>query len=624
MFLSNIFNYIGSLYNKAKNSNLSQDGIVAAEIAGEAIMTIASGGSAYPVASLAGAVMAEGAPGIMGSLGLGNSGNSGSAPDYTPYFDAIESQLGNVESTLFQGLSDIQQSVNLIQAGVTNIEMAISGSELQSLLTAFSENVNTIESNLEQYSNAIAALGAGTNLAATAEAMYKLLSGNAGAVDIAMRNVFDAVCGGGEQQGILDYQANFCEAAVTTWAGNSKNLALLDPGRNGDTTTFGLTNAYDNSLLITAPFATVIPGVVTSSVAPTFQAILTAMGKGMMFLGAAWQNTNNDSMLQQHITNVGLVMQKMVEFWTNLTNPSFVDALIVTLLNSYKVTVGDLGNITDPGVSWTPAIQPFGDDWMWWGIPATQGQPLSDWYGISSGVARIPVPVTMSNFGSSVEAYFLGEGWEEGSPYVGGIVCGPTSVTVPTPGSTIPTSAPAVLQNLFATQASISPRLFVATPGSVQTLTCALAGALEPSDGSAGTLTAEANSTATFTAAAKLPPASLASIQAEINGSIVTTAWVVLLSQQPTVQITPSLAAQVEASDELTFTTSKPGTPFMGALYSPAGDGPFTNDSLYGTIVGLNYTAPANVTEPTTAIVLFDAGAGAGTGFAIVQLTPVQ
>src|SRR5438552_5894903 len=124
--------------------------------------------------------------------------------------------------------------------------MAISGSELQSLLTAFSENVNTIESNLEQYSNAIAALGAGTNLAATAEAMYKLLSGNAGAVDIAMRNVFDAVCGGGEQQGILDYQANFCEAAVTTWAGNSKNLALLDPGRNGDTTTFGLTNAYDN------------------------------------------------------------------------------------------------------------------------------------------------------------------------------------------------------------------------------------------------------------------------------------------------------------------------------------------------------------------------------------------
>jgi hypothetical protein len=568
----------------------------------------------------------------MGFLGLGNSGNSGSAPDYTPYFDAIESQLSNVESTLFQGLSDIQQSVNLIQAGVTNIEMAISGSELQSLLTAFSENVNTIESNLEQYSNAIAALGAGTNLPVTTEAMYKLLSGNAGAVDIAMRNVFDAVYGGGEQQGILDYQASFCESAVTTWANNPQNLALLDSGRNGDTTTFGLTNAYDNSLLITAPFETVIPGVVTDSVAPTFQAILTAMGKGMMFLGAAWQNTNNDSMLQLHMTNIGLVMQKMVEFWTNLTNPSFVDALIVTLLNSYKVTVGDLGNITDPGVSWTPAIQPFGDDWMWWGIPATQGQPLSDWYGIRSGVANIPVPVAMANFGSSVEAYFLGEGWEEDSPYVGGIVCGPTSVTVPTPGSTIPTTVPAVLQNLFATQASISPRLFVATPGSVQNLTCALAGAppasvtwsLEPNDGSAGTLTAGANNTATLTAPANPPPGSLASIQAEINGSIVTTAWVVLLSQQPTVQITPSLAAQVEASDELTFTTSKPGTPFMGALYSPAGDGPFTNDPVYGTIAGLNYTAPANVTEPTTAIVLFDAGAGAGTGFAIVQLTPVQ
>jgi hypothetical protein len=603
-------------------NDLSTYGVLAAEIAGEATMTIVSGGQASPVLSVFGAVLAEGIPGIMGGLGLGNSGNTSTTPDYTPYFTAIETQLNDVESTLFQGLSNIQQSVNWIMEGVTDIKYEIVNSELEGLLSNYSSGVNTVSSNFQQYANATAALRAGIDISTTTQAMFNLLS-NATDVDIAMRDIYDAVYGEGELQGVLDFQVAICQQAVTTWASNPENLALANSGKND--TTFGYQPAHDNSLLITAPFTTVIPAAITTLVAPTFQAILTAMGQGLIFLGAAWQNTINDDLLELHINNLQNVMLAMNEFWTTLTDPNAVNSFAVTLMNSCKVTVGDLGNMTNVGDSVTPALQPFPSDYAWW---ATPGQPGSgdDWYGIYSGVANIPAVVT--ELGGPVDAWFLGVGFGEGDQPISGVVCQETSVTVPTPASAIPSAIPAILQTLMNAQGSINPGFFVATAGTVQQLTCSWAGqppktvnwSIEPNDGTAGTIAVGAGNDATYTAPETLATPMLATIQAEIDGSILATAWVLLLEQQPTVQVTPQFVGSLAASNQITFATSAQTASFMGALYSPEGAGPLHSDPVYGSITGLVYTAPASVTAPAVVIALFNGSAGSG--YALIQLMP--
>jgi hypothetical protein len=457
--------------------------------------------------------------------------------------------------------------------------------------------------------------------------MFDLLSNNANAVATALLNIHTLVYGQGELKGILDFQAEVCQSAMASWASTANFQSFA--GHNQNTSGYGPNNGpgCDCSQLVTVPPATLLPQAITGSVIPTFQAILNSMGQGLMFLGAAWQNTLNDNLLTQHISNIRAVVQKMNSFWTGYSNPAALDTFVCTLVNSYKQTCGDLGTLTDvtnPNNT-VPGTQPFSNDWVFWFLPPSQD--FSDpWYSISSGVVNIGPTVT--SLGGSYAAYRLGVGWGEGNgggdvaSRIWGLVCASASVTIPVPGSLFPSAPPADLSAfLNVVQGAVTPSLIVVYPGMApQGLISNVLGqapstatwSIEPSDGSAGSVANQAGNpaNATYSAPATVASPFLGSIVVTLNGAVTLYVPLVLLPLQPTIQVTPT-ATLITPPNPVSFKASVPGCDWT---LVPAGVGSIDGQG--------NYTPPPAVDTPTSIVVVASTSSPAAVGFACVCVAP--
>ena len=312
---------------------------------------------------------------LLDVLGLGNSNQ------LAAYMAQIQAALQQIENQLAQ----LQQSVNTILAGITQIEEEIADVNVQALLIQFGNNAGTITEFFTTYSDALAALAAPATQQQAIQDLFNLLQlDNAMTIASAMtaiQQAFNPTLT--EQQGLIRYQNAIVQQAITN-AGSSYQGWSTPPDTADSvpiTNNAGQIGAYDGyDLFVSSQNAALaaLDGVVVD----TFRAFVTVSMQGLILLNGAWLNSIYEFQITTQVDAINGVLAAMVSFGQQ-TAP-VVDNQVAATLQTYGHPVSGPAvnlawNYYYTGQEVSPC--PFGADWIQW-------QP---------NIGGTPVPFTMPN-----------------------------------------------------------------------------------------------------------------------------------------------------------------------------------------------------------------------------------
>lgn len=261
---------------------------------------------------------------ILGCLGLGGS------TDYTSYFNAINAKLDQISGQLQQIQTGIQQLSNAL-VSLTGLVLA---SELAASLKQYEAARAVIQTCYQTFAQHIDGLisGKADTASDSAEQLYQMLtdyseSGYASQVAINLQVINSLVVGDSEYTSIVDFQPQVCYNAVTAWAQQTSNFETPE----------GIINYGD----ILPGYPGVIANTLAETVLPCLQAILTVQVQGLAFLIVAWGGTDQESSLQQYISNLQAQIAQMGKVFGQIADNDSLDSLIKELVPSTPPIMGD-------------------------------------------------------------------------------------------------------------------------------------------------------------------------------------------------------------------------------------------------------------------------------------------
>lgn len=361
------------------------------------------------------AVISKVAGETIGGAILGFFGYGGDV-DYTQYFNRIDSRL----DTLTAEADRIEAGLGELRGAVTSIAADIRESALQTALGLYVQNKNTIVQAYASLSNAAAgALSKDRRRRAGAvKAMFDLVQiTTANEVSRAMLNVHDELYGAGQLKGIIEYQVDVCDSAVTAWASDVRNLEWKRE-----------VYPYIDYSTILTEFADQYARTQVNVVLPNLKAMLATELQGLAFLIAAWSDTAQEPQLATHVAHITAQIAKMRALHATLTDPGRVDRFISQTITAFARPMPQEvydrfcwnsgrpdGNLGGGNLRyWHKSAPPFDKAWVSWGKPKVdawwpgvgtvkiQGQWPDETTSGAPCIIRTPI-----NYGGPNQMYYI-------------------------------------------------------------------------------------------------------------------------------------------------------------------------------------------------------------------------
>ncbi|WP_310596219.1 hypothetical protein [Sphingomonas sp.] len=337
---------------------------------------------------------------ILDFLGLGSG-----TPDYTAYFNAISTQLDNLSSQINQDMSIIQQGIAEVKTALTTLTADLQDAELQAAMQAYVVQKNLVIQNYVTFADAIAGL-ASTDKNVQQQAIktvFDLLTDTQSVDDVsaAMLNIHDQLFGTGEMKGIIAYQADLVNNAITKWATAKQPQPDPRPWNSGV--------KHVRYARVLTDFPQVLNGTLSATVMPNMKAMIAIQLQGLAFLISAWSGTSQEPQLGTHAANIYAQLQKMGQVYATVSDPAALDPYVQNLIDTIA----------------QPLTTDFTDFWCV-EVPAGQGDIAPkyasgpSWYSS----APFPYPINMAAWGNMVEPVWpsgISQGWPNEDPQAGSV-----------------------------------------------------------------------------------------------------------------------------------------------------------------------------------------------------------
>lgn len=244
---------------------------------------------------------------VLEGIGLGEFTDK--PEDYEPYFKRVMGKLSQIVGQLDQ----VQSSINNIQSGLSMLDVSLKEGERQQLITEYYETANIIGQQFGSFSSALTALNSGEQFRQEqgAQLMLKVLSTeNMGEIEQALLNTANFLLGGAGMKGLFTLMEDALDTA---------HLVQIDPTKRQGATICGIKvpdsfAIFDCSISYTA--------TINDMVVPFFRHAMATFTAGMILLEAGYTNTIQDSTLNKHHQNAGMVMKVIAGFWDQVTAES--------------------------------------------------------------------------------------------------------------------------------------------------------------------------------------------------------------------------------------------------------------------------------------------------------------
>lgn len=278
---------------------------------------------------------------------------------------AFQTSVENSLKTIAGEIGQLGTALAALGAADARISEQISDAELQSLLTAYTTSVSTINEYFQIYALASANLGNASMRDASIQQLYSFLSSPAFAAAVAteMRNINTFVNGTGELTNLIAYQQPHAYASFTAY--------VASPG-NWVHQVNGLANFPDNALLYQTFLDAVsangsIEQSLLDDVIPALKNALLAQTRGLAFLRAAWGGGPQQAQLDEFNGNIVAQAKAMQTAFAAMTAfDSYVSGAMAQ--HAVALSQDDLrnffgGNVQGwPGIWWSAVIPDSNDE----------------------------------------------------------------------------------------------------------------------------------------------------------------------------------------------------------------------------------------------------------------------